>query len=204
MADNQLNNSPPTTDNQTNMADQRVAARYAKSLLDLGQEMGTLDAVKQDMDLLSKTMTESRELRLLLRNPIVKHDKKLAILTAIFQGKVSDVTMRFFSILTQKNRESALESMGTEFQVQYNILRGIQAAEVTSAAPLTAVSRLEIRKLVTQQTGHADVQLTEKVDPELIGGFVLRVGDNQIDDSVRTSLRKLRTSLQENTYQPKL
>ena len=182
------------------MADQRVAARYAKSLLDLGKEMGTLEAVKQDMDLLSKTMAESRDLRLLLRNPIVKHDKKLAILTAIFQGKVSDMTMRFFTILTSKNRESALEGMGTEFQVQYNALQGIQMAEVTSATPLTAASRAELEKLVTQQTGLTQVKLTEKVNPDLIGGFVLRVGDIQIDDSVRTSLRKMRISLQENSY----
>ncbi len=185
------------------MADQRVAARYAKSLLDLGKEMGTLDAVKDDMDLLSKTVAESRELRLLLRNPIVKHDKKLAILTAIFKGKVSDVTMRFFTILTQKNREAALEGMGTEFQVQYNAMAGIQMAEVTSATPLTPASRAEIEKLVTQQTGLTQVKLTEKVDADLIGGFVLRVGDQQIDDSVRTSLRKMRISLQENTYQQK-
>ena len=186
------------------MADQRVAARYAKSLLDLGQEMGTLDAVKADMDLLSKTMTESRELRLLLRNPIVKHDKKLAILKAIFEGKVSDMTLRFFTILTEKNRESAIEGIGPEFLAQFNVLRGIQSALVTSAAPLSAAARAEIQALVTKQTGHAEVQLTEKVDPELIGGFVLRVGDNQIDDSVRTSLRKMRTSLQENSYQQKL
>lgn len=186
------------------MADQRVAARYAKSLLDLGKEMGTLSAVKEDMDLLSKTMAESRELRLLLRNPIVKHDKKLAILNAIFKGKVSDMTLRFFTILTEKNRESAIEGIGPEFLAQYNAMQGIQSAEVTSATPLTAVARLEIRKLVTQQTGHAEVQLTEKVDPELIGGFVLRVGDNQIDDSVRTSLRRMRASLQETNYQSKL
>ena len=182
------------------MADQRVAARYAKSLLDLGKEMGTLETVKQDMDLLSKTMSENRDLRLLLRNPIVKHDKKLAILTAIFQGKVSDVTMQFFTILTQKNRESALESMGTEFQVQYNVMQGIQTAQVTSATPLTPALRDELEQLVIKQTGLTEVKLTEKVDPSLIGGFVLRVGDQQIDDSVRTSLRKLRTSLQENTY----
>ncbi|MDB5235877.1 MAG: synthase subunit delta [Hymenobacter sp.] len=186
------------------MADQRVAARYAKSLLDLGKEMGTLDSVKEDMDLLSKTMAESRELRLLLRNPIVKHDKKLAILTAIFGGMVSDMTMRFFTILTQKNRESALESMGPEFQVQYNAMQGIQMAQVTSATPLTPESRAQLEKLVTQQTGLTQVKLTEKVDPELIGGFVLRVGDIQIDDSVRTSLRKMRISLQENTYQQKV
>ena len=186
------------------MADQRVAARYAKSLLDLGKEMGTLSAVKADMDLLTKTMAESRDLRLLLRNPIVKHDKKLAILKAIFEGKVSDMTLRFFTILTDKNRESAIEGIGPEFLAQYNVLQGIQSAQVTSAAPLTAAARAEIQALVTKQTGHAEVQLTEKVDPELIGGFVLRVGDNQIDDSVRTSLRKLRTSLQENSYQQKL
>ncbi|MGY3088291.1 F-type H+-transporting ATPase subunit delta [Hymenobacter sp. UYAg731] len=186
------------------MADQRVAARYAKSLLDLGQEMGTLDAVKADMDLLSKTMADSRELRLLLRNPIVKHDKKLAILKAIFEGKVSDMTLRFFTILTDKNRESAIEGIGPEFLAQYNVLQGIQSAQVTSATPLTPTARAEMQALVTRETGLTEVQLTEKVDPELIGGFVLRVGDNQIDDSVRTSLRKLRTSLQENSYQPQL
>lgn len=186
------------------MADQRVAARYAKSLLDLGKEMGTLSAVKADMDLLSKTMAGSRDLRLLLRNPIVKHDKKLAILTAIFGGKVSEMTLRFFAILTSKNRESAIEGIGPEFLAQYNSLQGIQSAEVTSAMALTPAARAEIQALVTKQTGLTDVQLTEKVDPELIGGFVLRVGDNQIDDSVRTSLRKLRTSLQENSYQQQL
>ena len=186
------------------MADQRVAARYAKSLLDLGKEMGTLDSVKADMDLLSKTMAESRDLRLLLRNPIVKHDKKLAILTAIFGGKVSDLTLRFFTILTQKNRESALEGMGTEFQVQYNAMQGIQMAQVTSATPLTPELRAQLQQLVMQQTGLAQVKLTEKVDPELIGGFVLRVGDNQVDDSVRTSLRKMRTSLQDTAFQQKL
>jgi F-type H+-transporting ATPase subunit delta len=88
--------------------------------------------------------------------------------------------------------------------VQYNLMQGIQSAEVTSAAPLTAASRAEMERLVTQQTGLTEVKLTEKVDPALIGGFVLRVGDNQIDDSVRTSLRKMRISLQENSYQNKL
>ena len=183
------------------MANQQVAARYAKSLLDLGQEMGTLETVKQDMDLLAATVAGSRELRLLLRNPIVKHDKKLAILTAIFQGKVSDMTLKFFIILTQKNRENVLEFVAPEFNKLYNVLRGVQTAEVTSAAPLTAAARQELKQLVTKQTGLTDVTLTEKVDADLIGGFVLRIGDQQIDDSVRTTLRKLRTSLQETTYQ---
>ena len=186
------------------MADQQVAARYAKSLLDLAQEMGTLATVKQDMDLLANTMAGSRDLRLLLRNPIVKHDKKLGILTAIFQGKVSDTLLRFFQILTSKNREDALEYIGSEFLIQYNALMGVQVAEVTSATPLTPATRAEIERRVKQQTGLQDVSLTEKVDASLIGGFVLRVGDQQIDDSVKGNLRRLRTTLTDTTYQPSL
>lgn len=186
------------------MADQQVAARYAKSLLDLAQEQGNLATIKQDMDLLANTMAGSRDLRLLLRNPIVKHDKKLSILAALFQGKVSEMLMRFFQILTSKNREAALEHIGDEFLAQYNAMQGVQVAEVISATPLTPATRAAIEKMVTQQTGLKEVSLTEKVDASLIGGFILRVGDQQIDDSVRGGLRRLRISLTDNTYQPSI
>ena len=186
------------------MADQQVAARYAKSLLDLAQEQGTVATVKQDMDLLAKTMAENRDLRLMLRNPIIKHDKKLSILNAVFQGKVSELLLRFFQIVTSKNREATLEHIGDEFLKQYNQLMSIQVAEVTSATPLTPAARLDIEEMVKRQTGRMQVTLTEKVDASLIGGFVLRVGDQQIDDSVRGGLRRLRTSLADNTYQPSL
>jgi len=186
------------------MSEQRAASRYAKSLLDLAQERGTLAEVKQDMDLFSKTLDENRDLRLLLRNPIVKQDKKLAILLAIFGGKVSELTERFLAVVSQHNRESALEWVASEFHAQYNLMRGMQEASVTSATALTPALRAEMVELVKRQTGLNSVELTEKVDPNLIGGFVLRIGDKQIDDSVRTSLRKMRISLQENSYQNKL
>jgi F-type H+-transporting ATPase subunit delta len=184
------------------MSEIRVASRYAKSLLDLAEEQGTLEQVKADMDLFSKTLNENRELRLLLRNPIVKHDKKLAILRAVFGGKVSTLTEKFFTIITQKNRESALEFIGSEFLVQYNALRGVQTAEVTTATPLSPYLRAEVTQMVRQQTGLQKVTLTEKVDESLIGGFVLRVGDRLIDDSVSYRLRKLRNEFSKNPYQP--
>jgi F-type H+-transporting ATPase subunit delta len=186
------------------MADQQVAARYAKSLLDLAKEQGNLATIKQDMDLLANTMAGSRDLRLLLRNPIVKHDKKLSILNAVFKDKVSDMLLRFFQIVTSKNREATLEHIGDEFLRQYNALMGVQVAEVTSAVPLTLAARAEIEQMVQKQTGLQQVSLTEKVDAALIGGFVLRIGDRQIDDSVRGGLRRLRTSLADNTYTPSL
>ena len=186
------------------MSELRVASRYAKSLLDLAEERGELEQVKQDMDLFSKTLGENRDLRLLLRNPIVKHDKKLAILRAIFGGKVTAMTEKFFSIVTQHNRESSLVFIGDEFLKQYNLMRGMQVAQVTTAAPLDAATRQQLERLVREQAGLPQVTLQEKVDENLIGGFVLRIGDRLIDDSVSYRLRKLRTEFSKNPYQPQL
>jgi len=185
------------------MTETRVAARYAKSLIDLAQELQVLPAIADDMRLLAETLDKSRDLRLMLRNPIIKSDKKLAVLKAVFQGKVSDLTMRFFTLLAQKARESDLEGVGTAFMSQYRILQGIQQAHLTTAVPLTDELRQQFVKLAQEQTGK-QIELVEKVDPELIGGFVLRLGDRQIDDSVASRLQDLRTSFADHSYVSKM
>lgn len=185
------------------MSDQRVASRYAKSLLELAVERNVLEQVHEDMLLFSKTVEENRAFQLLLSNPIVKHDKKLAILNGIFKGRVDALTLAFFEIVTRKNRESVLSQVATEFQRQYNNIKGIQEAQIVTATPLTPELRAEFSKMVAGQTGKK-VQLKENVNPDLIGGFVLRVGDRQIDSSVRNSIRKLKNNFKENPYITKL
>ena len=185
------------------MSDIRVASRYAKSLLELADEKGVLEQVHQDMVLFSKTTSETRDFKLLLRNPIIKHDKKLAVLNAIFKGKVTDMTLAFFTIITRKNREAILDQVALEFEKQYNLKKGIQEVSLISATPLTSDLRKELSDLVARQTGKT-VQLLETIDQNLIGGFVLRVGDNQIDSSVRTTLRRLKTNFNDNTYISKI
>ena len=186
------------------MSDVRVASRYAKSLLGLAQERGILELVYQDMLLFSKTASANRDFSLMLRNPIVKHDKKLAVLKAIFAGKVDALTLSFFTIITEKNREAVLESVAQEFVTQYNTLKGIQKARITTAARLTPELRAEFNRLVVERTGMNTVVLEEKVDPAIIGGFVLRIGDVQVDDSIRTSLFRLKNTLQDTSYISKL
>lgn len=186
------------------MSDVRVASRYAKSLIELAQEKGILENIYQDMLLFSKTAMASRDLSLMLRNPIVKHDKKLAVLKAIFTGKVNDLTLSFFTIITQKNREAVLISVATEFLTQYNLLKKVQKAQVTTATPLTPELRAEFNRMVLHRTGMNSVVLEEEVNPALIGGFVLRIGDTQIDDSIRTSLQRLKNKLKDNSYTSKL
>jgi len=185
------------------MSDIRVAARYAKSLIDLAQEKGVLEEVHADMQLFSKTVRDNRDFKLFLTNPIIKHDKKLVILQRVFQNKVQPLTQTFFSIVTQKHREAILDSVATEFIRQYNVIKGIEIASITTAVPLSPELRAQVNQKIASLTGKT-VQLIEKVDQNMIGGFILRVGDKQVDDTIRTDLRHLKQKFKENPYINKL
>ncbi|NEM96563.1 ATP synthase F1 subunit delta [Pontibacter burrus] len=185
------------------MSELRVASRYAKSLIELAAEKGILEQVHDDMKLFSNTISQNRDFQMLLRNPIVKSDKKMAVLNSVFKGKVQEMTLAFFTIVTRKNREAILEFVATEFEKQYNLMKGIQRASVTSAAPLSPALRQQLGERLANETGKT-IQLEEMIDPSLIGGFVLRVGDRQIDSSVKNSLRKLKNNFKDNSYINKL
>jgi len=169
------------------MSDIRVASRYAKSLIELAREKGVLEQVHEDMQLFEKTIAQNRNLQLLLQNPIIKSDKKQAVLSGVFKGKVQELTMAFFTIVARKNREAILASVATSFIAQYNTIKGIQKAQVISAFPLAPALRDQLGKKLVAETGKK-IELEELVDPSLIGGFVLRIGDKQIDSSVRNNL----------------
>ncbi|MBC7893444.1 MAG: ATP synthase F1 subunit delta [Sphingobacteriaceae bacterium] len=179
------------------MSEQTVAFRYAKSLLDLAQERGLTDTVAADMQLFSQTIRENRALDLALRSPVVKHYKKLDILRALFQKRVDAVTFSILEIITLKHREGLLFGIAEEFQRQYDDLKGVQNATVTSVVPLTDAQRKGLSEQVAKATNRT-VRLHEKLDPKLIGGFVLRVGDRQVDASIRSQLNSLRVSFLQN------
>ncbi len=185
------------------MSEFRVASRYAKSLIELANEKGILEQVYSDMQLLSNVISQNRDFQLLLTNPIVKPEKKLAVLNGVFQGKVQELTLAFFNILARKKRESLLEFVPASFEEQYNTLNGIVKAKVTSAYPLTDALRAQLGGKLAAEYGQKII-LEEIVDPSLIGGFILTVGDKQIDSSVKKSLRKLKNEFKDNPYINKL
>lgn len=182
------------------MSEITVASRYAKSLIDLALEQNALEAIKQDMDLFVKTVKENSQLHAVLRNPIISHDRKLKILEAIFTGKVNTVTDSFFKIMVSKSRGDILFPTAEEFVSQYNIKKNIVNAKVVSAAPLSAANKQQIIDEVKGLTG-GEVVLHEAVNAELIGGFVLTVGDRQIDTSVATSLQKMEKEFAQKVIQ---
>lgn len=185
------------------ISDSRVAKRYARSLLSLAKTEGKLDEVMADMQLIDKVTADSPDLRSALANPILSSDKKLNVLTAIFKGKVADLTMRFISLVSQKNRESELVNMAKEAIRLNQEAKGLVAGEVTTVMLLDDTLRTQFRQLVRDRMGK-DVELEEKIDPTLLGGYILRVGDQQIDESLRTKLQRLERNFKDNSFKAKV
>ena len=182
------------------MAESRAASRYVRSLLSLAVERGALDQVHEDMLLFEKVCRGNEAFRLMLRNPVIKHDKKRDILEKLFAGKVHPLTMAIFDIITRKNREPLLPQIAREFHFAYNAHKNISKATVTTAFPIDNSLKDEFRKNVKQITMKESVELEEKIDKEMIGGFVLDVGDKQIDASLKNKLKMLKVKLSHNPY----
>lgn len=182
------------------MVDSRAASRYAKSLLGLAIEQKSVEQVSDDMKLFIQVIEQNKSFDLMLRNPIIKHDKKRDILEKLFKGKVNALTLAIFDIITRKNREPLLAAIAREFQNQYNEFKSIGKATITTATPLDAKLRAEFEEMVKKLSNKKQVELAEKVDASMIGGFVLNVGDRQIDASIKSKLKSLKVEFSQNPY----
>ncbi|MFN3875986.1 MAG: ATP synthase F1 subunit delta [Flavobacteriales bacterium] len=181
-----------------------VAYRYARSLMELAQEKGMLAAVHEDMRMVADACAASRDLRVLLKSPVVKSDAKDRILGKVFAGRIGQVTSAFMGILVRKGREALLPHVAAAFDELYKQQRGIVTAHVRSAAPLSDAARAKARALVERHHPGKTIELEEHVDASLIGGVIIRVGDEQYDGSVSRRLSDLRRKFSENPYIPEI
>lgn len=181
------------------MLETKVSKRYAKSLIDLSNETGVLDAVHADMKMFTEVSAANRELELLFSNPVIQSDKKLNVLKKLFEGKMNKLTISFFEIVIRKSREKYLVQIAKEFITQYKTLKNILSAEIISAVGLDDRLRKQIYELLRKET-NSEIELVEKVNNQLIGGFVLRIGDKQYDASIASDIRKLKQAFNSNTF----
>ena len=173
------------------MSEIKVASRYAKSLIDLALEQNVLEEIKNDALFFVDTLRANSTLQAVLKNPIIPLGKKNAIINEIFVSKVNKTTAAFLKIVIDKGRSGILYSIAKEFLNQYNGFKKIFKAQVISATPLTQDNINKITAVV-EDAVKGDVILTTLVDANLIGGFILTVGDKQFDTSIATSLAKLK------------
>jgi F-type H+-transporting ATPase subunit delta len=171
----------------------KSASRYAQALLDLAIEQNKLDAVAADMKYMATVCAENPELELMLQSPVVKADKKLSVLNAIFD-QFDQLMNLFVDLIVKNGREAYLSQIASSFDVLLKAHQGIVPVTLISAQKLDDKVKKEIvSKVQASITG--TVELTEKIDSDLIGGFIVRMGDTQIDASVASQINKLKQRL---------
>lgn len=183
------------------MSVNRIASRYAKSIIDLATERGELEDVLGDMKGMQKAV-ENRDLYLLLKSPIIKSDKKLSIFNAIFDGKLNKLSSEFFKIIMKKGREKYIPEIANQFIAQYKHRSHITTIQLTTAHDIdqSILDSIEKRLLDSNVTDQK-VEIENKVDESLMGGFILEIGDKLYDDSVKGKLEKLKKAFSKNDYE---
>ena len=172
----------------------QVASRYAKSLMTLAQEKNLVEEFKKDLATYMEVFYQNYDFNLLMHSPIVTKGKKIAIVKQIFDDQISEPMMAFFILIIRKGRADGLDEISQEFLKQYDISIGVQKAVVTSAAPLSTAAKQKINDLVAKKFNKT-IELKEQIDESLIGGYVLRIEDIQVDTSVKSQLREIKNSI---------
>lgn len=186
------------------MNNPRLAQRYAKSLIDISTELKQLDQVKDDILFLKSVVDKSRDFVLMLGSPIINPDKKYKVISAITKGSTSNITNTFLKLLCNKNREANLPGVITSFMQQFNTIRGLHTAKLTTA---TSASKELINSFVSKikaSTSYDNVELETVVDDKIIGGFILEMEGKLIDNSIRRNLHDVKKQFANNDYLHKL
>jgi len=178
------------------MNESKISVRYAKALFALGKEENSLNELKSDMELLYVCIGEVSELQFILSSPLIKSAEKARLFRSAFEGAFSPLSITFTNLVFENRREDYLGGISRYFLTLLKKEQGILDAELVSAAPVTDPVRQSIVQLIEKKF-KAHVELAEKTEPGLIGGFILRVGDQQLDASLSGKLKRIRTSLNE-------
>ena len=182
------------------MLSPRLASRYAKSILSLAKEHGSLEETVKDVRLLEETLEGSKELRLMLKSPIIPSDKKEKVMSLLFSSQLSDLTYKFINLLVLKGREKHLVEMVHSFMELYNKANHIVKATLITAIPVDKKTVEEVRSLLLSNKRTESVEIQTKVDPTIVGGFVLKYGDMLLDNSVERKLQLIKKQIQDKSY----
>ena len=168
----------------------RAAIRYAKAILETAISSGKANQVNDDMKSIITAVDSSADLKDFLASPIIKSDLKMNALSEVF-GSVQAETKSLFRLLQENKRFEILAAIANQYNVQFDEMNGVEVAKVTTAFPITAELEAKIlAKAATISTKKLTIHNT--VDPSIIGGFILRIGDKQYNASVSNRLQELK------------
>jgi F-type H+-transporting ATPase subunit delta len=177
----------------------KITIRYAAAFFDLAREKGVVENAYEDMLLLDRICTSNRDFVRMLQNPVINADKKKKVITHIFGASVNTMSLSFMSLMIRKRRERYLPSIAEAFTDLYKASKGIKTAYVSSAVELAAKDKAGILEILSKLTDQK-IELIEKVNEALLGGFVFNLDDFQLDQSISTKVKQLKKDFEKNPF----
>lgn len=169
----------------------KAARRYSKALLQSALEQDILDDVVNDVRFILATVKNSRELTVFLNSPVITPEDKKQALSSIFDEHISKETRSLLRLLSEKQRENLLQDICLGFIKLYNEYKGIIQVDVTSAFELDEKEKKSLHEALIQSTGKK-VEMDVQIDPDIMGGIIVKIDDTVLDGSVRHKIRKLK------------
>lgn len=181
------------------MKETKISIRYAKALFELALEQGIEERVKDDMMLIKEVCASNNELIRILVSPVIKVAVKDKILKSIFAEHIHKLSISFISLIVRKGRESLVVEIACDYVARYKEFKGIKIAYVKTAKKFDDKTRQQlIEKL--QAISHSQIELVEEINEDLVGGFILKIDDNQYDASILSRLKRLKRDFKDNLY----
>lgn len=176
------------------MNESKISVRYAKALFELGKEKNTLDTFITDIKQVEEVLNESSDFVLMLESPIVKTSQKREVVQQIFGDKIDALSLNFLNMVIQNRREMYLKDISRNFLAICRKDQGILSAVLTSASEMEEEGKGRLIEMLAKSFD-SKIELKEVIDEDLIGGFIIRVEDQQLDASVANQLNQIKREL---------
>ncbi|NLU49082.1 MAG: F0F1 ATP synthase subunit delta [Syntrophomonadaceae bacterium] len=176
------------------MLNKSVARRYAEALFAIAQETGKVDELQKELELIAETIDSSSDLKAFMFHPLVPPKDKKEIAAKLFGDHISPITKNFLNLVIDKRRETYFAAIVEEYRDMANEFRNVMFADLVSARDVSSEDLNVLKEKLAAATGK-NIELKVSVDPSLIGGIKVRIGDRIIDASVKKKLEMLRDSL---------
>jgi F-type H+-transporting ATPase subunit delta len=174
---------------------EKAAGQYAEAVLQIASNTHDLaEKIATELQAVNQVIKDTPDLQLIFGHPSIANEKKKVFLSALFANKVSDLTFRLLELLTDKRRLKLLPQIERLFRAQLNATNQIVTAKLIGSDPLSESDIANVKARLTEHLGKR-LELEMSVDKSLIGGFVLRLGDQVIDGSLKGKLRTIEKSL---------
>ena len=177
-----------------------INTRYAKALFKLAKEKNVISRTLDDMKVVFETFDKITELSAVIEDPVITTAKKTGVIQSVFKSNISDISLSFLVLIINNKRELYIKGIARYFLELVKKDQGIKTVVLTTAHEINKKQKENIIALIKKEI-KSEIELTELINEDIIGGFVLRIDDTQYDSSVRSELKKIKKSLLETTIE---